>query len=270
MDRFDWLEIDDEIAATQSAQKEAPVRPQDGPTFAKAARRMRESGHFRSAVQFYEKALGFQPHDYACWVEMIDTLLRARQLEAADEKSQAALGDRGQVRVLYASRALVLAHQGQYREAQQHLEAAQDTTEPAWYAACVEAELLLRQDPTQRGPALACLERAADATKARWDVHFLAGWMLLDAKLPALAAGHFAEAGHWNPHAPLGWLCLGDCFQDLRLYDQAMFYYQRVTELEPGHALGLKRQKQCGGRMYGLLRVFRRENLRRRWNEEFE
>lgn len=269
MDRFDWIEIDDEVAAAREAGKRPRVRPYDGPTFHQAARQMRESGHFRPAVEHYERAVGFQPHHYASWVELIDTLVRARQHAAADERSHRALDAYRQVRILYASRALVLAHLGQYREAKQHLEVSLDSDQP-WYGKCVEAEILLRQDISQRGKALACLEQAVSWADTAWEPHFIAGWMLLDAELPTLAAGHFAEAGHARPYAPIGWLCLGDCFRALRLYDQALFYYQRVTELEPGHGLALKRQKECSPRLFGLMRVFDRGALRKRWNKHFE
>ena len=269
MDRFDWIEIEDEVAAARQAQQQARVKPYDGPTYYEAARRMRESGHFKPAVDYYERAVGFQPHDYACWVELIDTLVRARQLEAADERSYQALDAYRQVRVLYASRALVLAHLGQYREAKRHLEISLDADEP-WYAKCVEAEILLRQNVSQRARALACLEDAVAWAEPVWEAHFAAGWMLLDADLPTLAAGHCAEAGHANPYAAIGWLCLGDCFRALRLYDQALFYYQRVTELEPTHSLALKRQKECSPKLFGLMRVFKRDALRKRWKEYFD
>ena len=269
MDRFDWIEIEDEVAAARQAQQQARVKPYDGPTYYDAARRMRESGHFKPAVDHYERAVGFQPHHYPSWVELIDTLVRARQLASADEHSHRAVDAYRQVRVLYASRALVLAHLGQYREAKRHLEISLDADEP-WYAKCVEAEMLLRQDVSQRARALACLEDAVAWADPVWEAHFAGGWMLLDADLPTLAAGHFAEAGHANPYAAIGWLCLGDCFRALRLYDQALFYYQRVTELEPTHSLALKRQKECSPKLFGLMRVFKRDALRTRWKEYFD
>ncbi len=269
MDRFDWIEIDDEAAVARQEQEPPFEKPCDGPTFYRAARRMRESGHFKPAVAHYERALGFQPHHYASWVELIDTLVRARQLEVAEERSQHALDSYRQVRALYASRALVLAHQGQYREAKRHLEVGVDSERP-WYGKCIEAEILLRQDISQRSIALVCLEDAAAWADPAWEAHFIAGWMLLDADLPTMAAGHFAEAGHAKPTAPIGWLCLGDCFRALRLYDQALFYYQRVTELEPTHDLALRRQKECSPKLFGLMKFFRRDALRKRWKEEIE
>ena len=270
MDRFDWIEIDKGAVAEPEAGLQLKVRPYDGASYYRAARQMREAAHFRPAVDFYRKAVGFQPHHYTGWVELVDTLLRARQRDSADEVSQQALDAFRQVRVLYASRALVLGYRGEYREARRHLEVSLDCEDPPWYAKCVEAELLIRQDSNNRPRALACLEDAADWADSGWDAHFIGGWMLLDAGFPALAAGYFAEAAHWNAAAPVGWLCLGDCFRELRLYEQALFYYQRVTELEPAHDLALKRQKACSPKLFGLLRVFNRNRLRKRWNERFE
>lgn len=270
MDRFDWIEIGkgfEEATRDGAAQR---GRPYDGPTYYRAAREMREAGHFGAAASFYQKALGFDEHHYSAWVELIDTLVRARQYEAAEARSATAVDTYRQVRPLYASRALALAHQGQFKEAYSFSDVSIEGEEPSWYARCVRAELVLREDVTRRPEALEFLEEAAKLAKAPWEVYFTGGWMLLDAGLPAHAAGYLAEAGHCNPKAPIAWLCLGDCFRELRLYDQALFYYQRVTELEPESKLALERQRSCGPKLFGLMRVFAKSNLQERWKKEFE
>lgn len=275
MDRFDWLELDGGFGDTEEAvpaqsRVRPRVRPHDGPTYYRAGREMREAGHFRAAALFYEKAVGFDEHHYVAWVELCDTLVRAKQLGLAEEKSAAAVDGYRQVRSLYAVRALVLAHQGNFREAYEFSDVGLEGEEKSWYAHCVRAEILLRQDVGQREQALGFLEAAADLAESPWEVYFVGGWMLLDAALPALAAGYFGEAAKCNPRAPIGWLCLGDCFRELRLYDQALFYYQRVVELEPSNELALERQKQCGPKLFGLTRVFRRHTLQERWKKEFD
>lgn len=83
-------------------------------------------------------------------------------------------------------------------------------------------------------------------------------------------AGHVSEAAHFHPRAPIVWLCLGDCFGELRLYAQALVYYQRVTELEPTNELANQRQKECSGLICGLTRLFRRASLQTRWEKAFD
>lgn len=266
VDRFDWLELE----ATAGTTEVLARPPQDAPGFFRVAQSMREAGHFRSAVQLYERAVGLQPHHYDAWVELIDTLVRARQLDAAEAHAVYALDTFRQVRVLYASRALVLLHRGKPNEAEQHVQIALEGDRPSWYAKCVEAEMWLRRTPEARRRVLQCLATAVTWTDTPWAPHFLGGWMLLDAGLPTLAAAHFAEACHWNPRAPLTWLCLGDCFRDLRLYDQALFYYERALELEPAHPVALRRKKQYGRRIYGLMRLFDAPTLRERWRRRYE
>jgi hypothetical protein len=68
----------------------------------------------------------------------------------------------------------------------------------------------------------------------------------------------------------LGERGLGDCFHELRLYEQAVFYYQKVTELESTHDLALKRQKLSKPKLFGLMRLFRKRDLQARWNQEYE
>ena len=56
----------------------------------------------------------------------------------------------------------------------------------------------------------------------------------------------------------------------MRLYEQALFYYQRVIGIDPRHEVALARQRSCTGRAFGLMRVFRREKLHQRWKDEFD
>ena len=270
MDRFDWLEL--AVEAPASARKPHSYglmrAPDDGPTYYLAARRMRESGHFKAAAHCYSQAIGFDERNYGAWVEYIDTLVRAKQLVTADEVSQTALNNYGLVRQFYASRALVLAQDGNMSDAFGHSDVSLDG-ERNWYCVAVRAELLLNSRGN-RSTACELLVEAVDRAEDRWEPHFVGGCILLDAQHPALAAAYFSETAHYNPRAVIGWICLGDCFHALKLYDQALFYYQKATELEPTHEVALDRQKNCVPRLYGLTRLFHQVSLRKRWNSEYE
>lgn len=267
MDRFDWLEIDPTGSAPSAA---LPVgEPVDAAAFYRAARRMREAGHFRAASNFYEKTTSLEPHHHRAWVEWIDTLVRARQIGMAAARSAHAIGAFKRVRSIYAARGLVLLHEGKLRDALHHITIGLEGDEDKWYAQCIRGELELRRDVTASQEALMWLERGTESANPQWEAYFIGGWALQDAQLPTLAAGYFAEAGHRHPRAPLSWLCLGDCFAALRLYDQALFYYRRVLELEPTNELAIERQKKVSPRLFGLMRAFRKEDLRERWNKAF-
>ena len=75
---------------------------------------------------------------------------------------------------------------------------------------------------------------------------------------PAQAAGFFSEAVHVKPAAVAGLLCLGDCFQLLRLYDQALFYYHKALEIEPANELAVARLREvlADVRLYGEMHRF--------------
>ncbi len=244
--------------------------PKDAPSFYRAARAMREAGHFKAATEYYRKAVGYDDHQYDAWLELIDTLVRARRIAEADAASLEAHENHKQVRALYASRALVLAHLGRSNEAMQFSDVSVDAADESWYARTVRGEILVRMDSGFRADALDLFEQATRLAQNAWEPAFLAGWVLLDAKLYALAAGYLAEAAHLRPRASISWLCLGDCFRELKFYEQALFYYQRVTELEPASEIALQRQKECGPPMYGLMRAFSRDSLQKRWRREFD
>jgi len=244
--------------------------PADAPSFYRAARAMRSSGHFKAATDFYRKAVGFDDHHYDAWLELTDTLVRAHRIQEADAASQEAYENHKQVRVLYASRALVLAHQGRFPEAMQFSDVSVDAGDQSWYSRCVRAEALLRMNIQFRNEALALFEQAMELAQNAWEPALIAGWVLLDARQYALAAGFLAESAHKRPRTPITWLCLGDCFRELKFYDQAMFYYQRVTELEPTSEIALQRQRECGPQLFGLMRAFFRDSLQKRWRRDFD
>ncbi|HIJ64661.1 MAG TPA: tetratricopeptide repeat protein [Candidatus Hydrogenedentes bacterium] len=270
MDRFDFIELDQSKKAVPQQDQPLQARPHDGPSFYQAGRQMRAAGHFSAAVAYYEKVLGFNDQHYAAWAELIDSLVRLGELDRAEAKAQEAVQNYGKVRLLYAGRALVSAHRGHIDPAYNFSDISVDDKDASWYAWCVRAEVALHGSRENRFFAAEMLEKAFEKAESEWEPYVLAGWMHLDANLPVLAAAYFAEAARYNPLAPICWLGLGDSFLQLRLYDQARFYYQRVTELEPNHKRALERQAQCCKLMYGLMRPFRPESLYRRWKKEYD
>ena len=87
--------------------------------------------------------------------------------------------------------------------------------------------------------------------------------------LTVIAAGFLSEAARHMPRTPLAWLCLGDAFKGLRLYEQAGFYYDRAAELEPQNELVFERRKTCQPLLAGLMRIFRGEDVRNRLRDEY-
>jgi tetratricopeptide (TPR) repeat protein len=270
MDRFDWLEMDDTTPAREVKAPTAPQRPQDGPSYYRAARRMRQAGHFDAAVDYYRSAVGYDDQHFAARVELVDTLIRAQRIDEADAASEEALESYKQVRQFYASRALALAHQERFNEALPLSDVSIEGGDRSWYSRCVRAELLLRLNSDHRFAALELVEEAVGLAEYPWECFFLSGLAFLNAALPALAASHLTEAAHLNPRAAICWLYLGDSFRDLKLYDQAQFYYQRVVEVESSHDVAIQRQRDCAPNLFGLLRGIRKESLIQRWNKEFE
>lgn len=268
MGGYEHLEFD-YVAAGGESGADQMIAPKDGPSFYRAARRLQRAGYLDSAAQYYQHAVGFNEHHYQAWVEWIDTLVRAGRIDEANAQSKQALDVYRKVRIFYASRALTLAHRQDFQEALTLVGVAIEGKN-AWYARCVEAELFLLMPVKQSEQALACLNKAIDLCEDRWDPCYLGGRMLLDAGLAVWAAGLFSEAVHADTRAAAGWLGLGACFERFRLYDQALFYYRKVIELNPRHDLALEGQRRCAPKLFGLTRVFRKDTLRRRWNREYD
>jgi tetratricopeptide (TPR) repeat protein len=267
-DRFNWLEI--ETSARQEKVSSARAEPHDASSFYRAAREMRESAHFGTACAYYRKAIGLNDHHYGAWCELIDTLVRSNQLDLADRVSTDAIENYRQVRLFYAARALVLTHKHRFQEAFPLISVALEGDPAAWYPQCVMGEMLLRFEREKRFEAQKHFDEAIEKADSPWEPYFLAGWALLHAGMPVLAASYLAEASHFRPCAALCWLYLGDSFRALRLYEQAVFYYQCAQEIEPNSEMSIERQKECGKLSFGLMRIFNRHKLRERWKEALE
>ena len=267
-DRFNWLEIN---AGERDRGVSRPrVAPHDASSFYQAARSMREAAHLGAACDYYRKAVGLNDQHYGAWCELIDTLVRCNQLDEADRVSSDAFENYRQVRLFYAARALVLTHRRRMQEAFPLISVALEGDSEAWYPRCVMGELLVRFEREKRFEAQRFFEEAIDKAPDPWEPYFLAGWTFLCTGMPALAASYLAEAAHFRPRSALCWLYLGDSFRALRLYDQAIFYYQCAQELEPNSELSIARQKECGKLSFGLMRIFSRHKLRDRWKTAME
>jgi tetratricopeptide (TPR) repeat protein len=267
MSRFEWIELQRTCAGAPPETQAPDAAPTDGPGCYHAARKLREAGYFEIAAKLYEKALGFDEHHYPTWVELIDSLVRAGRLAEADKQSQDALQNYRQVRVYYASRALVLGHQRRFADAMQHSDISVGGTEQVWYARCVRAEILLMQDRGYREEALRLLEEALSMSDDPWQTYFLGGGCFAAADFPTYAASFFAEAAHFNPRSFISWVCLGDAFHALRLDDQALFYYGRAAELNPDNEWLKDRMKAARKRAFGLLHAFLPVELKERWKK---
>lgn len=268
---FAWLEI--EKTAQSAARAETPAqKPIDAPSYHRVASELRRSGFLKSAAEYYAQAVGMEERNFNAWTEYIDTLVRARQMKEAERLSAQILDAYRKVRLLYASRALVLAHGGAMQEALSHSEVSLSEDEPHPYPKCVRAELLLRAEPGSRRcreDAAILLDAAALASGGAWEVYFVGGCALMDAGWPAHAAGYFAEAVHREPRGTAAWLCLGDCFYAMRLYDQALFYYGQATAMEPTLTVTVGRRQRTTKLCYGLMRIFDRKTLQERWEERY-
>jgi tetratricopeptide (TPR) repeat protein len=231
---------------------------------------MRLSGYLTESLRYYERALGFDDRLYDARVELVDALVRLGRRTDAESHSQVGIDNYKLVRPFYASRALVLGYFGSLEEAFRFSDTSVGGGDRNWYSRCVRAELFLRIDPAYRPQAMELFREAVALAEEMWAPALHAGLVLLEHGAPALAAAFLTEAAHQNPRAALCWLKLGDCFRDLRFYEQAEFYYGRVAEVEPANSQGLERISECGRNRFGLLRGLFPAPLRDRWEKAFE
>jgi tetratricopeptide (TPR) repeat protein len=245
--------------------------PADGPTCYRAAGDLRRAGRLGAAARQYERAIGYQEHNHAAWIELVDTLVRQRSIEDALRWAQRGVDGRRLARPLYAALACATAHQGDLAAAFELSDVSLDL-ERLWYPVCVRGELLLLKDPASkrmRLDALECFEEATRLASDPWEPHFIAGCALLHAGWAGHAAGYFAEALHLDPIGAAAWLGLGDCFAALKLHEQASFYFRQALDLEPFLEAAQQKQRTSRSAEFGLMKAFKAEELQRRWEMRY-
>ena len=276
MTHFDWLEFyssdvgDEENEATPDLPVEPVREPSDADGFYKSAGRMREAGNFEAAANLYERALGLDKYHHMSWIMMIDSLVRAKKLRDADEKSSEAIETFGQVHAFYAAKALVLSYRGKNKKAMLNSDISMEDPSPSWYTLYARADVLLGGNRESRPDSLWLLNKALDLEDKMWEVYLLGGMAMTRAELPTMAASFFAEAAHFRPTAPICWLLLGDTFKELRLNDQALFYYKQAEELAPKTEAVRKRLYPRSLKLKQLMQAFRSEDLYRRWTKKYK
>ncbi len=268
---FDWLELDPAHSGEAVEDKGRPtrVRPTDGPTTLAAARELRHAGFVKSSIPYYAKATALQVHQHNAWVEYLDTLVRIKALDSAEKLVQERVEQYGQVRVFYAVSALIQAHRGNFKEAMKYSDVSLEG-QTGYYGTCVRAEILLRakvSSRTHRRDALEILETCIASSNDPWEPLVLGGCMLLDAGWFAHAAGFFTEAAHKEPTRALAWVCLADSFYALRLYEQAVFYYEQAKGLEPLLQPAIQGKIRSVRYVFGLMETFNKETLEERWTK---
>lgn len=268
MDSFDWLELNP--APEASSAPPAAGAPRNAAEYAREGRRLRRAGQFSGAAACFQQATGLMDQHFGAWMGGIDALVRAGRAPEADAKSRGVLDAYRKVRGLYASRALALIHTGALEAARPLLDVALESPKPLWYAACVEGEFFLRENPSRPRAAVSAFERALVEADDPWEAGYIAGWALRQAGHAVLAAGFFADAVHHDPRAAAGFLGLAECFERLRLHDQAAFYYECVQEIDPENAAARDGARRSGSLVYGLMRAFTRRDLKTRWKREID
>lgn len=268
---FDDLELNPALPPRRKRQR-LREEPTDGPSCYRVAGDLRRAGRLGAAVKQYERAIGYQEHNYDAWTELVDTLLRMGAPGAALECAQRGVDGHRKTRPLYAALACATAHAGDTAAAF----ALSDVSlgeHRYWYPVCVRAELMLLHEPESkrvRLEAIDCYEEAIRLAADPWDAHFMAGCALLHAGWAGHAAGYFSEALHLDPIGAAGWLGLGDCFHALRLFEQASFYFGKALDLEPYLETAQRKQRTSRRAEFGLLRGLKKQSLEERWNARYD
>lgn len=229
MERFDWLEVDEE----EGKPGAAPGAPEfDARYYFTRAERAYRYGHSELALRYYGKALGEESDLWEAWFGQVLSLLELGEIEEAELWAGKALDRFPQSPELLSAKALALAHLGKARDAMTLSDRAIAKRDAGWRVWLLRGLVLLRLEPQSRHAG--CFVKAQeDATRdgyaeLRIGAGYLEGGQVLAAK------EFLRRAVEIDAHNPLAWSKLGECHERLCSYGRARDCYERALSLNPG------------------------------------
>ncbi|MFC1805757.1 tetratricopeptide repeat protein [Planctomycetota bacterium] len=227
----------------------------------RSGERLYYEGEFLLAAREFARARRHDPTLFEVWAEEVDACLRGGDVPGAEEIADEAIDAYGRVPIFYAAKALVLAHQGFVREANQHSDIAVEHDDSRMFTWLSRAEVLLSSGV--RGimhSVEGCFARAAQLDATHWRAKLRAGMALVSWDHPDKAVERLRQVADLRPANPFVWLLLGDCHR--RLGDAAMAReaYQIALSRRPSYqpALDALRSMTLWGRLCDrLMRLVR-------------
>ncbi len=229
----------------------------------RSGERLYYEGEFLLAAREFGRARRHDPTLFAAWAEEVDACLRGGDVAAAEEVADEAIDTYGKVPVFYAAKALVLAHQGEVKAANQHSDVAVAHDDGRMLTWLSKAEVVLASGA--RGVmhgVESCFARAAQHDATRWRAQFRAALALARWGHPDRAIGRLRHVTDLRPAIPFVWQLIGDCHRQLGDRAQAREAYGIALSRRPDYAPALDALRSMT--LWGRLRERVARLLRRR------
>lgn len=232
----------------------------------RSGERVYYEGLFGLAAREFARARRHDPTLFEAWAEEVDACLRGGDLEGAREVADEAIETYGRVPVFYAAKALVLAHAGDVRAANQHSDIAVEHDDGGMFTWLSRGEVVLASAAHGMMHSVEhCFARAAERDTTRWRAQFRAGLAFARWGHPDRAIGRLRHVADLQPRNPFLWQLLGDCHRQRGDAAQAREAYGVALSRRPGYqpALDALRSMTLWGRLRKrVARLLRRRSPR--------
>ena len=228
----------------------------------RSGERLYYEGEFLLAAREFGRARRHDPTLFEAWAEETDACLRGGNVPGAEDVADEAIDTYGKVPVFYAAKALVLAHQGYVKEANQHSDIAVEHDDARMFTWLSRGEVVLSSGAQGMMHSVDhCFARAAQHDATHWRANFRTALAFARWGHPDRAIERLGQVTDLRPATPFLWQLLGDCHRQLGDAAAAREAYGIALSRRPDYrpALDALRSMTLWGRLRGrLARLLRR------------
>jgi tetratricopeptide (TPR) repeat protein len=227
MERFDWLEVDDDEAKPAAAPGASEF---DARYYFTRDEQAYRYGHFELALRGYGKALSEQSDLWEAWFGQVLSLLELGELEEAKLWAGKALDRFPQSAELLSVRALASARLGEAEDAMAYSDRAIAKKDAGWRVWLLRGLVLLRLEPQQRHAGCFVKAQEDGGSKDGYAELRIGAGYLEEGQVTA-AKDFLLRAIELDGENPLAWAKLGECSEKLYSYGRARNCYERALAL---------------------------------------
>lgn len=218
-------------------QPRAPVRRlRPAEELLRSGQRVYYEGLFALAAREFARARRHDPTLFEAWAEEVDACLRDDEVGEARELADEAIEAYGRVPVFYAAKALVLAHEGDVRAANEHSDIAVAHDDGGMLTWLSRGEVLLASGAQGMMHSVEhCFTSAAQRDTTRWRAQFRAGLAFARWGHPDRAIERLRQVADLQPRNPFIWQLIGDSHRQRGDAAQAREAYRVALSRRPDY-----------------------------------
>jgi tetratricopeptide (TPR) repeat protein len=250
---FEKTQPEDEVRLSEPEKELPGEKPRDASYFIALAALAYHLANYEKAMQFYSKALTFDPSNRAAWTAQVRCLIHLSEFKEASMWADKGLQLLGEDPELFAAKAVALCRMGDFSRAYGLSDVSIGFAGDNPFVWLSRGEILLHQ---KKSNSEFCFQKALSSAGGSWEISLEIAriHMFYGNTHKALAVLQGAVSD--NPSNAVLWYELGNSFRNTGMREKAMQAYFTSLELEPKFEMAKKAISETKGiGLFSLLKA---------------